>query len=232
MICSQPGCKEETKRPNGALCGMHQQRRLAGKPMDAPRMNPWIRPQHRKCALDGCDRPHEAKGFCAMHWARVKRTGDPGPIGLTKAPAGTGYIDKTGYRRIGRKGAEHRMIMEQIIGRPLTKEESVHHKNGIRTDNRPENLELWVSPGRGHKAGQRPEDLVAFVVAHYPEAVRVALDASTLVRPAQVESYARTAGSPQAGPRTAPPATRTPKVAHQRSPLCLTSPSSPKATKA
>ena len=50
------------------------------------------------------------------------------------------------YRGVG----EHRALIALSIGRPLTRDEHVHHKNGVRSDNRLENLELVVA---GHGAG-------------------------------------------------------------------------------
>lgn len=66
--------------------------------------------------------------------------------------------------------------MEQMLGRPLRDFENVHHRNGIRTDNRPENLELWV---KAQPAGQRVTDLVEWVIQFYPELVTEALLASS-----------------------------------------------------
>lgn len=47
--------------------------------------------------------------------------------------------------------------MEQKLGRRLIPGENIHHLNGVRNDNRPENLELWITH---QPKGQRVEDLI------------------------------------------------------------------------
>lgn len=83
-------------------------------------------------------------------------------ISFRKKRSGKNWINSQGYSffyKNGKTVAEHRFVMEQVIGRKLLKHEHVHHKNGIRNDNRIENLELWSVL---HPPGQRVEDKLAW----------------------------------------------------------------------
>jgi hypothetical protein len=174
--CAWAGCSQASRQAGG-LCGMHYRRKRLGMDMDVPNQRPR---QGTTCSVDGCEKATRARTWCPMHYERWKKYGDPHMV--RKRPNGTVYKDpRSGYLYQYKK-LQHRTVMEAMLGRALGPDEQVHHKNGIRDDNRPENLELWVKP---QLAGQRVEDLVAFVVENYPEAVEAVLSGRPQLRLAE-----------------------------------------------
>jgi hypothetical protein len=109
-----------------------------------------------------------------MHYERQRKGREVGPAAPLRRAAGAGSINN-GYHSItvspGRSRLAHRVVMERLLGRSLTKGETVHHVNGDRSDNRTDgpldgryrsgNLELWSS---WQPAGQRVADKVDYAV--------------------------------------------------------------------
>lgn len=127
-----------------------------------------------ECLAADCDRARERHGYCAKHAYRFLKYGDPSITSKPGKPPGYGvgrYINQ-GYVYLqvnGQPIAEHRVVMAQMLGRELLPGETVHHINGVRDDNRPENLELWSS---SQPAGQRVADKVTWakeILALYGE---------------------------------------------------------------
>lgn len=123
-----------------------------------------------------CSRSCSNKVTARLHRITRRGSGSPTWKGGRKK-AGGGYIElwMPDHPDSNGKGyvKEHRYVMEQHIGRRILPEETVHHKNGVRHDNRIENLELWVSQ---HPSGQRVEDMVQWakiILKRYePEALK------------------------------------------------------------
>ncbi len=106
-------------------------------------------------------------GLCEKHYQRYQKHGDPNHTAHPNR--GKGYVNSEGYRVLSRpghamataKGAllEHRLIMSEHIGRSLYADETVHHLNGDKLDNRIENLELRIG---NHGKGGKAEDVLAW----------------------------------------------------------------------
>jgi len=169
-LCLVSNCEE--KHLSRGLCGTHyaQLRRGVLPGQMTPFEPRWIRRINagKKCKVKDCERNAERALMCMAHYQRVQTHRDPMAYKPIRVNKGRHY-HKTGYIVIPAKGhangnaagsiMEHIKIMSEHLGRPLQKNENVHHRNGIRDDNRIENLELWT---RHQPTGTRVRDLIIF----------------------------------------------------------------------
>lgn len=163
VSCAFEGCGKPAVAHR--LCGSHdmQRRRTGGvlTPLGLRKRKPIP-----ECSEETCNEPGNRQGMCSTHYRQWLRAG------RTKAKRNsTGrFIQESGYASIKRPGhpeakqgggwgLEHRIVMSDHLGRPLWPDETVHHKNGVRDDNRIENLELW---SKSHPPGQRVTDKLAW----------------------------------------------------------------------
>lgn len=167
MECTIEGCNRPVKNKLRGLCHRCYQ---------------WWRinldPEKTRCEVDDCTRPimPVTSKRCQIHNRRAARGGGPEGVGRGNPGVARGirnlagrYVNKDGYVRVKVPGVvgnggwvlEHRVVMEQRLGRGLLPGENVHHIDGNKENNHPDNLELWVSR---QPAGQRPEDLIDWAV--------------------------------------------------------------------
>lgn len=143
-LCAFPECDRFVHAKG--LCIPHRKQQLRGKELQPI----WRYQDDKQCSVEGCDRKVNSKGLCQTHAKYRKMGKELKPIVI---PVPTyRYLDSQGYVRLrlpdhpnaARNGIvmEHIKVMADTIGRPIVKGETVHHVNGQRDDNRPENLQL------------------------------------------------------------------------------------------
>lgn len=136
----------------------------------------------RTCSVDGCEKPHEAHGFCQMHYRRWKASGDPGPAGPVivrgvpteervwprvdkDGPGGcwlwTGPLQPKGYARVMQTGGAaimvHRFVYELLVG-PVPDGLQLDHLCRVRHCCNPAHLEPVTNAENQHR-GMAPPGL-------------------------------------------------------------------------
>jgi hypothetical protein len=147
-LCSFPDCGRAPVAHG--LCTGHYSQQRRGQDLREIGL-PRAKKGRKPCVFLGCRNKAASRGLCNGH-VRQRDKGVPlhelriyTPGFRTYARCRGGYIDvwvsKDGRHFVA---PEHRLVMEEYLGRTLRDDETVHHINGVRSDNRIENLQLRV----------------------------------------------------------------------------------------
>lgn len=154
----EPRCREcERPESHNGLCKVHHIEVTRGG-------------VKKKCGYGECTRGMKYGGMCGVHYSRRIKGHDMDAPTYAEQPLGVWVVSKyrnQGYVWCYRRNEdgttdsrhEHRVVMEEHLGREISASENVHHRNGVRDDNRLENLELWST---AQPAGQRVREKLEF----------------------------------------------------------------------
>jgi hypothetical protein len=173
-VCIVEDCGRTNVISRG-LCNLHRSRVLNTGEVGSAQLL-YEKNSGKKCVVDGCPRIAESKQMCNTHYRRWFTMGDAGPAEIKHGRSGKLYANPNGYMyvyypehpnsSITGSVALHTIVMSEHLRRPLAPHESVHHKNGIKDDNRLANLELW---SRSQPYGARVEDKISWAIEFLAE---------------------------------------------------------------